>query len=203
MYPSLYEKYVSLAVNGTPQEFFEDALFRDIHAWNFYSLDTGILDFYDLVDVGRTNCTHADTVFAGKGRQEGAGGDPSTALGRLWSCAFFGNLTNDFRKSRISSENKTSLLDNDIDTSATTSAKVTPFLSTCVAACCENSVGSQASSCGLDQLVLNDNMISAERTGRLSCKHLRSKSRTNKQPGHHRHMSSHPCRYNWLSLPSV
>lgn len=56
----------------------------------------------------------------------------------FWSCAFFPNLTRDFGESNLSTEDKTFLLDHKLDVNVSTSAHVTSFLSTCLAAWCDN-----------------------------------------------------------------
>ncbi|KAF2029562.1 hypothetical protein EK21DRAFT_28472, partial [Setomelanomma holmii] len=79
----------------------------------------------------------------------------------LWSCALFPNMTRDFRESRILGY-EPYLQENDVDLNISTSTQVTTFISTCLAAWCENSETCGKSVCKADETtVSNRTLLSA------------------------------------------
>jgi hypothetical protein len=167
MYPPEYASLIDQANAGEPQSFFPAQSFlTDV-------LDTGMLNYFDS-PTGRTNCTVGESIFSGQ-KQPGRFMWPSpyspdeedrkapkyNAQWNLWACAFFPNITNEFRTSTLSPDNQTFLLESNVDTTAPTSTAVTSFLSTCLSSWCQESEDCATTSCSLDQLKIGDSMLSA------------------------------------------
>jgi len=159
MYPFSLLHIFHAANSGAPQEFFTDF---DLGNYAQYSYtptayaktpNTGILNYFNHTSGGRTNCTDPAVLFGPT--------PPDDAQINLWSCALYPNLTRDFRESKLSTESMAFVLGNETDTSTTTSAHVTTFISTCFAAWCDNSELCGKRACDLERTRLDNIMLSA------------------------------------------
>ncbi|OAL53281.1 hypothetical protein IQ07DRAFT_585228 [Pyrenochaeta sp. DS3sAY3a] len=166
-------RLIDAANRGVQQVFFRSS-FKSViapHEYHDRSMDdlsTGILNYFTFED-GRWNCTDAVAVFgdaqpfAGGRRVDGVKRMSSPPL-NFWSCAFFPNLTRDYREARLPDSNVTFLDSMNVDTSLTNSTHVTSFLSTCLSAWCGNSVNCSSSSCDTTKLTINGTLLSAQET---------------------------------------
>lgn len=166
MHPQDFATLVNQANTGQPQTFL---LFDKSSTSTF---DTGLLNYF-VDEKGRTNCTVGDVVFSGQG-QNGEFVLPDhvgTALSRkryrysasmnFWSCAIFPNITQAFRSSILPPENRTYLLEKNVDTTEHGSSAVTTFLSTCLSSWCGESDDCRSSACTVDRLKVGEAMLSA------------------------------------------
>jgi hypothetical protein len=167
MYPKDYASLINEANTGKPQTFL--LYDRSIAS----ALDTGILNFFQN-EQGRTDCTVGETVFSSQGQYgqfvwpEDVGSISDRrdlprfpASTNFWSCALFPNITQAFRNSMLSPENRTYLLENNVNTTENTSAAVTSFISTCLSSWCRESYVCETSSCDVERLKVGDAMLSA------------------------------------------
>jgi hypothetical protein len=161
MYPALLKPLVQAANTNIQQNFF------DLLRPKQYTpkLNRGLFNSFNISEHGHTNCTDAARVFGDTARipeVKALEFDTYYAQLNFWSCAFFPNLTRDFRESILPAENRTVLLAAGLDTTISSSANVTSFLSTCLAAWCDNSQGCATNTaCSRKQLVINNTMLSA------------------------------------------
>jgi hypothetical protein len=167
MYPQDYASLINEANTGKPQTF----LLFDGSTTS--TLDTGLLNFFQD-EEGRTDCTVGEAVFSGQGQYGRLiwPEDVGSISGRrtlprfpasmnFWSCALFPNITQAFRNSMLSPENRTYLLENNVNTAENTSAAVTSFKSTCLSSWCRESHVCETSSCDVERLKVGDAMLSA------------------------------------------
>ncbi|KAH7082795.1 hypothetical protein BKA63DRAFT_404177, partial [Paraphoma chrysanthemicola] len=158
MYPFSLLLIVQAANRGTRQEFF-DRFDLSNYPEFFYTPtaraeqpNSGLLNYFDTAEGVRTaNCTNSAVVLGPT--------PPDAAQFNLWSCALFPNLTRDFRESRLFNDSRATLLVDDVDTNISTSSQVTTFISTCLAAWCDNSEGCGKSICKPAQTTLHNRTI--------------------------------------------
>ncbi|KAH5070006.1 hypothetical protein HBI38_085530 [Parastagonospora nodorum] len=167
MYPQEYATLVSEANAGTSQNFL---LFERDRA---SALDTGLFNYFKD-ERGTTNCTIGDAVFSGQGQYGQFVWPDSSSYGirpklptrfgapmNFWSCALYPNITQASRSSGLSPQNRTYLLENNVDTTEAASVAVTSFISTCLSTWCRESGNCGTSSCAIDQLKIGKTMLSA------------------------------------------
>ncbi|KAH8716908.1 hypothetical protein GQ44DRAFT_624669, partial [Phaeosphaeriaceae sp. PMI808] len=123
-------------------------------------LNNGIINSIpDFLSKKNTNCSDAKAVFGDSSSGIANGGILYNAPLNFWNCAFYPNLTRDFRIGRLGNKNQTFL--REVDLNNGTSANITSFLSTCLVAYCENSDSCKTPSCTKSQLVVNGTMLMA------------------------------------------
>lgn len=113
---------------------------------------------YAIDELGQANCTNAAIMFGDVLGNDGAG-----AQMNLWSCALYPNLTHDFRASALASEAQQWTLGNNTDTSVLTSTQVTRFISTCLAAWCDNEEGCGKTKCRPNEITITSIGNTSER----------------------------------------
>jgi hypothetical protein len=112
---------------------------------------------HNIDKLGKMDCTNAAIVFGDVLGNDGAG-----AQMNLWSCALYLNLTHDFRSSKLAPTSREWVLGNKSDTSIGTSTQVAEFLSTCLAAWCDNEEGCGKTKCRVGQMTIAGSGNSSE-----------------------------------------
>jgi len=157
MHPFSFLHLIRAANTGTRQNFF---LNFDIENYADYTYtatahaqkpNTGVFNVLNHTGYGQTNCTNSAVVFGSI--------PPDAAQVNLWSCAFYVNLTRDFRDETLRPEDTNVVVENAVDTNISTSNQVTTFLSTCLVAWCDNSEQCGKSACRSLQLDVNQSTI--------------------------------------------
>jgi hypothetical protein len=159
MYPFSFLHIIQAANAGIRQDYFTNFNIEDYGDFTYTATahaqkpNTGIFNYFDDAKYGRTNCTDGAVVFGST--------PPDAAQANLWSCALYPNLTRDFRDETLSPEEMTIVIDNDTNTSISTSNQVSTFLSTCLRAWCNNSELCGKTACQASQITLDDTILSA------------------------------------------
>lgn len=139
-----FEKLVEQANTGKQQSFARIPGDDDDDIW----FSSGIYNYLRPVGGKSRNCTDASGVFG-------------ESLSSLFGCAFFPNITRDFRDFGRAIEFPPALkpLHIQVDTSIATSTSVTSFISTCAASWCKNLEGCSSSACSPEQLTINNGTL--------------------------------------------